>query len=69
MRSVRFDRLLAGTALGLVLAFSSHAVRAQSDEAKIESAMPMLEYGGLAAADGKGHRTGQPVPPHRNRLR
>jgi len=53
VRSVRFDRLLAGTALGLVLAFSSHAVRAQSDEAKIESAMPALDTADLPPPTAK----------------
>ncbi len=41
MESVRFDRLLASTALGLVLIMSSHAAMAQQSEKRIESAVPM----------------------------
>ncbi|HEU4661018.1 MAG TPA: L,D-transpeptidase family protein [Pseudolabrys sp.] len=43
MRSVRFDRLLAGSALALVLALSSHGALAQVDEAQIEAAMPPVD--------------------------
>jgi murein L,D-transpeptidase YcbB/YkuD len=43
VRSVRFDRLLAGTALGLVLAFSGYAAHAQSVDAQINAASPMPE--------------------------
>ena len=39
MRSVRFDRLLASTALGLVLVLSSHAGMAQQTEKRIEAAV------------------------------
>jgi L,D-transpeptidase YcbB len=38
--SVRFDRLLASTALGLVLALGSHAGLAQQPEQKTETAVP-----------------------------
>ncbi|HEX5509465.1 MAG TPA: hypothetical protein VFX37_13255, partial [Pseudolabrys sp.] len=47
MRSVRFDRLLAGSALGLVLALSSYGASAQVDEAKIEAAMPAVDSADL----------------------
>ncbi|HET7848253.1 MAG TPA: L,D-transpeptidase family protein [Pseudolabrys sp.] len=45
MCSVRFDRFLTGTALGLVLALSSYAASAQSqgNEAQIEAAMPAVD--------------------------
>ncbi|HVV62324.1 MAG TPA: L,D-transpeptidase family protein [Pseudolabrys sp.] len=43
MRSVRFDRLLAGTALGLVLALSGYAAHAQSVDAQINAASPVPE--------------------------
>jgi murein L,D-transpeptidase YcbB/YkuD len=42
VKSVRFSRLLASTALGLVLVVSSHAGRAQqADQQKIDSAVPV----------------------------
>ena len=41
MKSVRFDRLLASTALGLVLMLSSYPGMAQQSEKQIESAVPM----------------------------
>lgn len=42
MKSVRFERLLASTALGLALVLSSHAGMAQTPAAKdVESAVPM----------------------------
>ena len=41
MKSVRFERLLASTAFGLILALSSHAGLAQQSEQKIEQAVPM----------------------------
>ena len=46
MKSVRFDRLLASTALGLVLMLSSHAGKpqqalAQQSEKQIQAAVPM----------------------------
>lgn len=42
MKSVRFERLLASTALGLALVLSSHAGMAQTPTAKdVESAVPM----------------------------
>ncbi len=45
VRSVRFDRFLTGTALGLVLALSGHAASAQNqaNEAQIEAAMPAVD--------------------------
>ncbi len=41
MKSVRFDRLLASTALGLVLVLSSHAGMAQQSEKQIEAVVPV----------------------------
>ncbi|HEX3439723.1 MAG TPA: L,D-transpeptidase family protein [Pseudolabrys sp.] len=42
MKSVRFDRLLASTALGLVLVLSSHPGMAQqADQQKIDAAVPV----------------------------
>ena len=42
MKSVRFERLLASTALGLALVLSSHAGMAQTPDAKqVDSAVPM----------------------------
>jgi murein L,D-transpeptidase YcbB/YkuD len=41
VRIVRFDRLLASTALGLVLMLSSHAGMAQQSEKQIAAAIPM----------------------------
>ena len=41
MISVRFDRLLASTALGLVLTLGSHAGMAQQPDQKIEAAVPV----------------------------
>lgn len=41
MKSVRFDRLLASTALGLALVLSSHTAIAQQSEKQIEAAVPM----------------------------
>ena len=41
MKCVRFDRLLASTALGLVLALGSHAGQAQQNDRQIEAAMPV----------------------------
>ncbi|HEY2758024.1 MAG TPA: L,D-transpeptidase family protein, partial [Pseudolabrys sp.] len=42
MKSVRFNRLLASTALGLVLVLSSHAGMAQqADQQKIDAAVPV----------------------------
>lgn len=41
VKSVRFDRLLASTALGLVLMLSSHPGMAQQSEKQIEAAVPM----------------------------
>jgi len=41
VKSVRFDRLLASTALGLVLMLSSYPGMAQQSEKQIESAVPM----------------------------
>ena len=42
MKTLRFDRLLASTALGLALVLSSHAAQAQTPTAKeVESAVPM----------------------------
>ena len=41
MISVRFDRLLASTALGLVLTLGSHAGMAQQPAQKIEAAVPL----------------------------
>src|SRR6185312_846546 len=43
VRSVRFDRLLAGTALGLILALSGYAAHAQSVDAQINAASPAPE--------------------------
>ena len=40
MKSVRFERLLAATAFGLILALSSHAGMAQQSEQMIEAAIP-----------------------------
>src|SRR6266568_5163028 len=39
--SVRFDRLLASTALGLVLTLGSHAGMAQQPDQKIEASVPV----------------------------
>ena len=39
VKSVRFERLLASTAFGLILALSSHAGMAQQSEQKIEAAI------------------------------
>src|SRR5471032_2617767 len=41
VRSVRFDRLLASTALGLVLVLSSHAGHAQQSDKMVQAAVPM----------------------------
>ena len=41
MKVVRFDRLLASTALGLVLLLSSHAGMAQQSDKQVEAAVPM----------------------------
>jgi murein L,D-transpeptidase YcbB/YkuD len=41
VKSVRFERLLASTAFGLVLALSSHAGLAQQSVQQIEAAVPM----------------------------
>jgi murein L,D-transpeptidase YcbB/YkuD len=41
VKSVRFERLLASTAFGLILALSSHAGLAQLSEQPIEQAVPM----------------------------
>ena len=41
MKSARFNRLLASTALGLVLVLGSHAGMAQQSEQQIEAAVPM----------------------------
>jgi murein L,D-transpeptidase YcbB/YkuD len=41
VRSVRFDRLLASTALGLVLVLSSHAGYAQQSDKQVQAAVPM----------------------------
>ncbi|HXX07487.1 MAG TPA: L,D-transpeptidase family protein, partial [Pseudolabrys sp.] len=41
MKSARFDRLLASTALALVLALSSHAGMAQQTEKAIQASVPM----------------------------
>ena len=41
MKSARFNRLLASTALGLVLVLGSHAGMAQQSERQIEAAVPM----------------------------
>ena len=41
MISVRFDRLLASTALGLVLTLGSHAGMAQQPDKKIEATVPL----------------------------
>ena len=41
MKSTRFDRLLASTAVALVLALSSHAAIAQQTEKSIQTAVPM----------------------------
>src|SRR5476651_593899 len=40
VKSVRFDRLLASTALGLVLMLSSHAGQAQQSEKQVQAAAP-----------------------------
>src|SRR5476651_1169428 len=40
VKSVRFDRLLASTALGLVLMLSSHAGQAQQSEKQVQAAVP-----------------------------
>ena len=41
MKSARFDRLLASTAVALVLAMSSHAGMAQQTEKTIQASVPM----------------------------
>jgi murein L,D-transpeptidase YcbB/YkuD len=41
VKSVRFDRLLASTALGLVLVLSSHAGQAQQSDKKVQTSVPM----------------------------
>ncbi|HET7164692.1 MAG TPA: L,D-transpeptidase family protein [Pseudolabrys sp.] len=41
MKSLRFDRLLASTALALVLALSSHAAVAQQTETSVRTAVPV----------------------------
>jgi L,D-transpeptidase YcbB len=41
VKSTRFDRLLASTALALVLALSSHAALAQKSESQIQAAVPV----------------------------
>ncbi len=41
MKSARFNRLLASTALGLVLVLGSHAGMAQQSDKEIEAAVPM----------------------------
>src|SRR5664279_678817 len=41
VKSVRFDRLLASTALGLVLMLSSHAGQAQQPEKPVQATVPM----------------------------
>ena len=60
MKSVRFDRLLASTALGLVLMLSSHAGNQQlwrsSPRKQIEAHGPDAGYLPAAAADGEGRR-------------
>jgi murein L,D-transpeptidase YcbB/YkuD len=43
MRGIRFDRLLAGTALAVVLAAAVPPAQAQSDAAAIEAAVPIPE--------------------------
>ena len=65
MKSVRFDRLLASTALGLVLMLSSHAGMAQQSDKQIESAVPMPDTSllpPLTATDiaGTPKQTAQP---------
>ena len=41
MKSARFDRLLASTALALVLALSSHAGMAQQSDLRVVAAVPV----------------------------
>jgi murein L,D-transpeptidase YcbB/YkuD len=41
VKSVRFDRLLASTAIGLVLVLSSHAGQAQQSDKPVQTAVPM----------------------------
>src|SRR4029453_1447429 len=62
MRGPRYDRILAGTALALVLALAPSAY-AQPD--RLEANMPQLEQGTLpppTGADGTG-AAGEPPPP------
>ncbi|MDP2411112.1 MAG: L,D-transpeptidase family protein [Pseudolabrys sp.] len=61
MKSVRFDRLLASTALGLVLVLSSHAAMAQQPE-KIENATPAPDTTAPVANDAAASSQATPAP-------
>ena len=56
MKSTQFDRLLASTALALVLALSSQAGMAQQTEKPVEASVPMPDTLAAAAADGQRYR-------------
>src|SRR5690242_7087126 len=64
VKSARFDRLLASTALALVLALSSHAGMAQQTEKAIQASVPMPDTTlppPLTAKDIEA-KPGQPAP-------
>ncbi len=51
MKSVRFERLLASTAFGLILALSSHAGLAQQSGPQVEAAIPTPDTSSVTAKD------------------
>ena len=62
MKSVRFERLLASTAFGLILALSSHAGLAQQSEQKIEQAVPMPDLSPVPPPTLKDIEPAKPAP-------
>ena len=62
MKSVRFDRLLASTALGLVLVLSSNAGMAQQPDKQIENATPAPNTTAPVANDVAAPSQATPAP-------
>ncbi len=62
MKSVRFDRLLASTALGLVLVLSSNAGMAQQPDNQIENATPAPDTTAPVASNAAAPSQATPAP-------